>query len=116
MEWITGLLAHMQANGATRVEADRDAEDRWVEHVNEVAFRTLFPQANSWYMGANIPGKPRLFMPYCGGVGVYRHKCAEIAAAGYPGFRITPSVSGIAPSSADPAEISEAETPVFASP
>ncbi len=71
VEWITGLLAHMQANGATRVEADRDAEDRWVEHVNEVAFRTLFPQANSWYMGANIPGKPRLFMPYCGGVGVY---------------------------------------------
>jgi len=116
VEWITGLLAHLQASGATRVEADREAEERWVEHVNEVADRTLFPQANSWYMGANIQGKPRVFMPYCGGVGVYRHKCAEIAAAGYPGFRITPAGSEAAPSAADPAEISEPEIPVFAAP
>ncbi len=116
VEWITGLLAHLQASGATRVEADRDAEDHWVEHVNEVAARTLFPQANSWYMGANIPGKPRVFMPYCDGVGVYRHKCAEIAAAGYPGFRITPASSGAAPGAAEPAEINAPETPVFAAP
>ena len=51
------------------MEADEDAEDKWVAHVNEVAYTTLYPQANSWYMGANIPGKPRIFMPYIGGVG-----------------------------------------------
>ena len=55
-------------------------------HVNEVAHNTLYPQANSWYMGANIPGKPRIFMPYIGGVGVYRRICNEVAAKGYEGF------------------------------
>jgi len=60
-----------------------------VAHVNEVAYGTLYPQANSWYMGANIPGKPRIFMPYIGGVGVYRRICNEIAAKGYEGFVLT---------------------------
>jgi cyclohexanone monooxygenase len=68
------------------LEADKVAEDKWVDHVNEVAHTTLFPQANSWYMGANIPGKPRIFMPYIGSVGVYRQKCDEVAAKGYQGF------------------------------
>ena len=68
------------------MEADRDAEDKWVAHVNEVAHTTLYPQANSWYMGANIPGKPRIFMPYIGGVGAYRQICNEVAAKGYEGF------------------------------
>jgi cyclohexanone monooxygenase len=71
------------------MEASREAEDKWVAHVNEVAHTTLYPQANSWYMGANIPGKPRIFMPYIGGVGAYRQICNEVAAKGYEGFGMT---------------------------
>ena len=71
------------------IEATAEAEDDWVDHVNEVGDTTLFPTANSWYMGANVPGKPRVFMPYVGGVGVYREICDEVAAKGYEGFTIT---------------------------
>ena len=74
------------------MEASQDAEDKWVAHVNEVAFTTLYPQANSWYMGANVPGKPRVFMPYIGGFSVYRDKCDEVAANGYEGFALTRAV------------------------
>ena len=78
--------------GAQRLRLHRGgadgAEDAWVQHVNEVASKTLYPLANSWYMGANIPGKPRIFMPYVGGVGVYRQKCDEVAARGYAGFSL----------------------------
>jgi cyclohexanone monooxygenase len=69
------------------MEPELEAEDEWVDHVQEAANATLFPRANSWYMGANIPGKPRLFMPYIGGVSRYRRICEEIAAEGYKGFR-----------------------------
>jgi cyclohexanone monooxygenase len=89
VDWIADCIAHMRARGARAIEATREAEDAWVAHVNEVAHRTLYPQAASWYMGANIPGKPRVFMPYIGGVGVYREKCDEIAAKGYEGFRFS---------------------------
>jgi cyclohexanone monooxygenase len=88
VDWITEALAHLQARGIARMEAGPAAEDAWVAHVNEVAARTLFPVANSWYMGANVPGKPRVFMPYVGGVGPYRKKCDEVAAAGYAGFAL----------------------------
>ena len=71
------------------IEATADAEDRWVAHVNEVAETTLYPLANSWYVGANIPGKPRVFMPYVGGVGAYRQKCDAVAANDYEGFYLT---------------------------
>ncbi|WP_135466959.1 flavin-containing monooxygenase [Crenalkalicoccus roseus] len=91
VDWLTGCLAHMRARGLARIEATREAEDRWVDHVNEVAHRTLYPQANSWYMGANVPGKPRVFMPYVGGVGTYRQICDEVAAKGYEGFRLAPA-------------------------
>lgn len=60
----------------------------WVTHVNEVAHQTLYPQANSWYMGANIKGKTRVFMPDIGGIGVYRQTCDTVAANGYKGFRL----------------------------
>jgi cyclohexanone monooxygenase len=60
-----------------------------VAHVNEIAHTTLYPQANSWYMGANIPGKPRIFMPYIGGVHVYRRICDAVATKGYEGFALT---------------------------
>jgi cyclohexanone monooxygenase len=86
VDWIADCLAYMRDSGLATMEARRDAEDKWVAHVNEVAHTTLYPQANSWYMGANIPGKPQIFMPYIGGVGVYRQICNEVAAKGYDGF------------------------------
>jgi cyclohexanone monooxygenase len=89
VDWITDCLAYMRDNGLVTMEAQKAAEGKWVDHVNEVAYTTLYPQANSWYMGANIPGKPRIFMPYIGGVGVYRQKCNEVAAQGYEGFAMT---------------------------
>ena len=89
VDWIADCLASMRANGLDCMEATRAAEDSWVDHVNEVAQGTLYPQANSWYMGANVPGKPRIFMPYIGGVGVYRQICNEVVAKGYEGFTLT---------------------------
>ena len=86
VNFITGCLKHMQSQGHTRVDADQEAEDHWVTHNDEVANSTLYPRANSWYMGANIPGKPRIFMPYVGGVHTYSRLCNEIAAKGYEGF------------------------------
>ena len=83
VEWIAECIDFI---GDTEIEADAAAEDDWVEHVNAVAHQTLYPRAASWYMGANIPGKPRVFMPYIGGVGAYRKRCAEVAANGYEGF------------------------------
>ena len=89
VEWIADCVAYMRDRGLDAMEADGDAEDRWVAHVNEVAYTTLYPTANSWYMGANVPGKPRIFMPYIGGVGVYRQICNDVAANGYEGFVMT---------------------------
>ena len=86
VEFIADLLARMKMRGETCVEATPDAEDDWVHHVAEVANRTLMVQANSWYMGANIPGKPRVFLPYAGGFMAYRKICNEIATEGYRGF------------------------------
>jgi cyclohexanone monooxygenase len=89
VDWIADCLAWMRARGVRLMEAKQDAEEKWVAHVNEMAFSTLYPQANSWYMGANIPGKPRIFMPYIGGVGAYRRICDDVAAKGYEGFVMT---------------------------
>jgi cyclohexanone monooxygenase len=86
VDWIADCLAYMRDGGLATMEARTDAEDKWVAHVNEVAHTTLYPQANSWYMGANISGKPQIFMPYIGGVGAYRQICNEVAAKGYEGF------------------------------
>ena len=89
VDWITDCLAALDKRGLDGIEPTRAAQDAWVEHVNEVAYTTLYPAAASWYMGANIPGKPRVFMPYIGGVGTYRQECDQIAAAGYTGFILT---------------------------
>ena len=86
VDWIADCLSFMRRRAFTSIEAMAEAEEQWVAHVNEVAQMTLYPQANSWYMGANIPGKPRIFMPYIGGVGVYRRICDDVAAKGYEGF------------------------------
>ncbi len=89
VEWIADCLAYLRCQEIACMEATSAAEQAWVAHVNEVAYQTLYPQANSWYMGANIEGKPRVFMPYIGGVGVYRQTCDTVAANGYEGFRLT---------------------------
>jgi cyclohexanone monooxygenase len=89
VDWIADCVGYMRDRGLATMEAEREAEDKWVAHVNEVASGTLYPQANSWYMGANIPGKPRIFMPYIGGVGAYRQICNDVAAKGYEGFQMT---------------------------
>jgi cyclohexanone monooxygenase len=96
VDWLTALLGRMKAEGQASVEATAAAQEDWVAHVNEVAHRTLYPQANSWYMGANIPGKPQLFMPYVGGVGTYWQRCDAIAAEGYPGFSFAPAQQAVA--------------------
>ena len=89
VEWITECLVRMRSEGVNRIAARAKAQDDWVDHVREVADATLYPQANSWYMGANIPGKPRVFMPYVGGVHNYKKKCEEVANNGYEGFVMT---------------------------
>lgn len=86
VDFIADAIDHMRAKGLARIDADVAAENDWVEHVNEVADSTLYPLANSWYVGANIPGKPRIFMPYVGGVDAYKKKCDEVVANGYDGF------------------------------
>ena len=96
VDLVTDTLLRMRSEGLSVVEPELAAENSWVEHVQEVANKTLFPRAKSWYMGANIPGKPRLFMPYIGGVGVYREICEEIVADNYRGFKFEKSSHSIA--------------------
>ena len=88
VDWITECIEHMRDRQLRLIEPTLAAEDEWVVHVNEVAEGTMFtaPSCNSWYLGANIPGKPRIFMPYVGGVGEYRKKCDEVVANDYEGF------------------------------
>ena len=88
VEWVTDCIDHMRRNKLTTLEATPQAQEQWVAHVAELVNMTLMASANSWYMGANIPGKPRRFLPYLGpeGVGGYRKKCDEVAANGYEGI------------------------------
>jgi cyclohexanone monooxygenase len=89
VDFIGDIIACARDRRMRRIEASRTAEMAWVQHNNEVANSTLYPLANSWYMGANIPGKPRVFMPYVGGVQNYVAKCNEVAAKGYDGFEMS---------------------------
>jgi len=86
VEWIADCIAFLGEHGLTRVEATEEAEGMWVDHVRQVAESTLFMRADSWYVGANIPGKKRVFMPYVGGFAPYRQRCEQVAANGYEGF------------------------------
>jgi cyclohexanone monooxygenase len=88
VEWIQECLRFLEKCGAVTIEATPEAERAWTDHVNKVAATTLYPRAASWYMGANIEGKPRTFLPYVGGVANYRKICEEIASSNYRGFRI----------------------------
>jgi cyclohexanone monooxygenase len=91
VDWLHDLLAFMNLYGLATIEASPESQTAWVEHVNEAASKTLYPYANSWYLGANVPGKPRVFMPYIGGVGAYRTLCDAVAANGYMGFKLRPA-------------------------
>ena len=88
VDWITDCLDYMRTNGLARIEAQRDAEEAWVAHVGDIADASLRSTCSSWYVGANVPGKPRVYMPYIGGVPVYAQKCQEVAGAGYEGFAL----------------------------
>ena len=90
VDWITKLLSHMIQCEYVEVEASHAAANEWTQHVTDVANRTLLPKANhSWYLGANIPGKPRVFMPYAFGLNNYRDHCDSVAACGYEDFLMT---------------------------
>jgi cation diffusion facilitator CzcD-associated flavoprotein CzcO len=86
VDWITDCVAFLRERGVAAIEATAEAENAWVAHVEEAGNATLYPTADSWYMGSNVPGKPRIFMAYIGGVGVYRQLCDGVAAKGYEGF------------------------------
>jgi cation diffusion facilitator CzcD-associated flavoprotein CzcO len=90
VEWVTECLAAMRRAGKTTIEATTEAQDQWVAHVDAIVGGTLLPRANSWWMSANIAGKPRAFLPYLDpeGVGGYRRRCDEIATKGYEGFEL----------------------------
>ncbi len=89
VDFIVDCLERLRSGGHQRIETSLEAEDGWVGHVNDVANATLFPRGGSWYLGANVPGKPRVFMPYAAGVGAYREVCEQVAADGYRGFVFT---------------------------
>ena len=89
VEWIADCIAYLAQHGMERIEPRVQAEDDWVAHVNEVAGANLRSSCSSWYVGANVPGKPRLFMPYIGGFPAYVKKCNEVVAAGYEGFTLS---------------------------
>lgn len=89
VNWIGDCLVNLREKGLSRIEASDDAQNSWVIHNNEVANSTLYPKANSWYMGANIPGKPKIFMPYVGGCERYTEEILRIANDGYSGFLLS---------------------------
>jgi cation diffusion facilitator CzcD-associated flavoprotein CzcO/acetyl esterase/lipase len=89
VDWVADCLKAMRDEGLETIEPTPLAESAWDQHVQDCAAITLHPSANSWYMGANVPGKPRFFLPYIGGVDAYRRACDEVVAQGYLGFRLT---------------------------
>ncbi|MCV7174961.1 NAD(P)/FAD-dependent oxidoreductase [Mycolicibacterium sphagni] len=88
VDWIAEAIAYLDAHGYTGIEATPEAVENWLAELNQRAANTLFPKANSWYLGANIPGKPRVFMLFIGGFGAYNDICAQVAADGYRGFEL----------------------------
>jgi cation diffusion facilitator CzcD-associated flavoprotein CzcO len=114
VEWVSDVLCYLRDNGLHIIEPTEAAAAEWTSHVRDLADATLMPTADSWYMGANIPGKPRVFLPYIGGLGVYRRRCQEVAAAGYPGFAFAGPAEAAAAGPAAP-ESSSAQEAVHGS-
>ncbi|OMI11266.1 cyclohexanone monooxygenase [Bradyrhizobium brasilense] len=97
VDWLADCISHMRDIGAGTIEAVRDDEDAWVTHVNDVSTVSLRSTCSSWYVGANIPGRPRVFMPYIGGFPIYVQKCNEVMNSGYDGFVLQGGRNGNAP-------------------
>ncbi|MEU2511652.1 flavin-containing monooxygenase [Streptomyces syringium] len=93
VEWITDCIAHLRRNGITEIDATPRAEEDWCAHVADLASRTLYPDVASWYTGANVPGKPRVFLAYTGGADRYRAECDAAARDGYRGFTLSGGAS-----------------------
>ena len=91
VEWVSDCIKYMERNDIATIEAQEQAEQEWFDHVQEVVSNTLYLKANSWYLGANVPGKPRVFIPYLGGAGAYRAKCDDVANNHYKGFTLKKS-------------------------
>jgi cyclohexanone monooxygenase len=91
VDWIAAAIAHLRETGHSRIEALPEAQAAWVDEVRLVADRTLYPRANSWYNGDNVPGKTRVFLPYVGGFDTYTRRCEDVVADGYAGFRLSPA-------------------------
>jgi cyclohexanone monooxygenase/acetone monooxygenase len=87
-EWITDAIGHVRSQGASTIEPTAAGEQAWVDHHEEVSGANLISKTSGWYLSSNVPGKPRRVLSYTGGVGTYRRKCADEAAANYPGFLI----------------------------
>ena len=98
-EWIAGCIRDLHSRDIARIEATKQAEDDWVEHVNATANETLYVKANSWYMGSNVPGKPRIFTPYVGSLRDYRALCDDAVAENYRGFELHSGSAGVSVSS-----------------
>ena len=90
VEWIGDCLAYLRENNLDAIEATLPAQDNWVEYVNMIASVTLFPTCNSWYLGANVPGKTRVFMPLLG-YPPYEEMCTNVANNNYEGFELSAS-------------------------
>jgi cation diffusion facilitator CzcD-associated flavoprotein CzcO len=88
VDWIADCIAWLDSKGLSRIEAREDAEAEWMAYVLAVAQQTVFLTCNSWYLGANIPGKPRVFLPLASGLPAYIERCAQVASSGYPGFNL----------------------------
>ncbi len=89
VDWVTDAIDAMRSKGVTTMEAEVDAEQAWTRHVDDAGNMTLYPKVDSWYVGSNVPGKPRVMYAYIGGVGAYREKCDQVAADDYDGFTLT---------------------------
>jgi cyclohexanone monooxygenase len=99
VDFATDAMKYLNEHGLDVIDPDQDAEDKWVAHANELAQATLLPGTDSWYMGANIPGKPRKCLVYLGGAPAYRAVCDEVVAKGYEGFALQPARAAMAPTS-----------------
>ena len=88
-EWVTEAIRHLRSEGKSVMEPTAEGEEAWVRHHDETANATLIPRTDSWYVGSNVEGKPRRVLSYTGGVGDYRNRTLENAAAGYPGYELS---------------------------
>jgi hypothetical protein len=95
VDFATDVITYLREQGIDTIEPDLQSEEKWVSHANELAQATLLPGTDSWYMGANIPGKPRKCLVYLGGAPAYRKICADVVENGYEGFVLAGSPANV---------------------